>query len=53
MCHNTDPEEYELLDEKTGSNHSMEVFIHDVQELPVLSDEEIMTILNLYKHERN
>lgn len=53
MCHNTDPEEHELLDEKTGSNHSMEVFIHDVQELPVLSDEEIMTILNLYKHERN
>ena len=53
MCHNTDPEEYEPLDEKTGSNHSMEVFIHDVRELPVLSDEEIMTILNLYKHERN
>jgi hypothetical protein len=51
MCHNTEPEEYEVLDERTGSVQRTEIIIRDVAELPVLTDEEIMAILNLYKHE--
>jgi hypothetical protein len=49
-----DEEETELLDEKTGSSQPTEtVVIQTIWELPVLSDEEILSILNYGKANRN
>ena len=53
MRHDNDQDEPEVLDERTGSVQRTEIIIRDVGELPVLTDEEIMAILNLAKHERN
>jgi hypothetical protein len=48
-----DEEEYEVLDEKTGSSQPIEkVVIQTIWELPVLSDEEILAILNYGKANR-
>lgn len=48
-----DEEENELLDEKTGSSHPTEtVVIQTIWELPVLSDDEILAILNYGKVSR-
>jgi hypothetical protein len=42
-----DEDDFSFLDEKTGSNHKTEFIINqEVQGLPVLTDDEIMEILN-------